>query len=105
MKKLNKNLKIGIIAFAVFVAFLFGFFALSALVQNGVIPEFAVYQRLQGVLAFAVFLPLCTALVFCGKHFRSKNSKAGTALIIVSVSLLVFGVIQALLSLLGIYGS
>ena len=38
MKKLDKNLKIGIIALAVFVVFLIAFSVLSSLVQSGSSP-------------------------------------------------------------------
>ena len=105
MKKLDKNQKIGIIALAVFVVFLIAFSVLSSLVQSGSIPDFAANQRIQGILAFFTFLPLCIAMFFLGKHFKSKNSKIGSNLLFVSVALFIFGIIQALLSLLGAYGS
>ena len=105
MKKLDKNQKIGIISLAIFVFFLIGFSALSSLVQSGSIPDFAVNQRVQGLLAFVMFCPLCIAMFFLGKHFKSKNSKIGSILLFVSVALFIFGIIQALLSLLGAYGS
>ncbi len=99
MKKLDKNQKIGIIALAIFVVFLIGFSILSSLVQSGSVPDFTPNQRVQGILAFVMFLPLCIAMFFSGKHFKSKN------LIFVSVALFIFGIMQALLSLLGAYGS
>lgn len=105
MKKLDKNQKIGIIALAIFVVFLIYFFALSSLVQSGSIPDFSASQRVQGLLAFVTFCPLCIAMFFLGKHFKSKNSKIGSNLLFVSVALFIFGIIQALLSLLGAYGS
>ena len=105
MKKLDKNQKIGIISLAIFVVFLIGFSALSSLVQSGSIPDFAANQRVQGILAFVMFLPLCAAMFFSGRHLKSKNSKIGNVLIFVSVALFIFGIIQALLSLLGTYGS
>ena len=105
MKKLDQNQKIGLIALAIFAAFLIGFSVLSNLIQNEIIPDFAVNQRIQGIFAFFMFLPLCIAMFFAGKHFKSKGSKIGRTLTFVSVSLFVFGILQALLSLLGAYGS
>ena len=105
MKKLDKNQKIGIAALAIFVVFLIGFSMLSSLVQSGSVPDFTSNQRIQGILAFVMFMPLCTAMFFSGKHFKSKNSKIGRVLIFVSVALFIFGIMQALLSLLGTYGS
>ena len=105
MKNLDKNHKNGIIALAIFVLFLIGFYVLSSLVQSGAIPDFTVNQRVQGLLAFVMFLPLCAAIFWGGKYFKSKNSKIGSTLIFVSVALFIFGIMQALLSLLGAYGS
>ena len=78
---------------------------LSSLVQSGSIPDFAANQCVQGLLAFVVFSPLCIAMFFGGKHFKSTKSKIGSILLFVSVALFIFGIIQALLSLLGAYGS
>lgn len=105
MKKLDNNQKIGIISLAIFVVFLFGFSVLSSLVQSGSIPNFTVDQRIQGLLAFIMFLPICSAMFFCGKHFKSKDNKIGSILIFVSVTLFIFGIIQVLLSLFGAYGA
>ena len=105
MKKLDKNLKIGIIALAIFVVFQIGFSALISLVQSGSIPDFAASQRVQGLLSFVMFLPLCIAMLFAGKHFKSTGSNVGGVLTFVSITLLVFGILQALLSLLGAYGA
>lgn len=100
MKSFDKNQKIGIISLAIFVAFFVGFFVLSNL-----IPDFTPNQRVQGLLAFMLFSPLCIAMFFGGKYFKAKNRKIGSNLIFVSVVLFIFGIIQALLSLLGAYGS
>ena len=105
MKNLDKNQKNGIIAMAIFVLFLIGFYVLSSLAQSGAIPDFTVNQRVQGLLAFVMFSPLCAAIFWGGKYFKSKNSKIGSTLIFVSVALFIFGIMQALLSLLGAYGS
>ena len=105
MKKLDQNQKIAIIALAIFVVFLIGFSVLSSLVQSGASPDFAASQRVQGLLAFVMFSPLCIAMFFGGKHFKSQNSKIGSILLFVSVALFIFGIIQALLSLLGAYGA
>ena len=105
MKKFDKNQKIGLIALAIFVAFLIGFSVLSSLVQNEIIPDFTPNQRVQGLLALVMFSPLCIAMFFGGKYFKDKNSKIGSNLIFIAVVLFIFGIIQALLSLLGAYGS
>lgn len=104
MKKLEKNQMIGIIALAIFVAFLIGFFVLSSLIQSGLIPEYVISQRNQGILAFVMFLPLCIAVFYGGRYYKSKNSRIGGLLLFVSVALFIFGIIQMLLSLLGAYG-
>ena len=75
MKKLDKNQKIGIIALAIFVVFLIGFSVLSSLVQSASIPDFAASQRVQGILAFVMFCPLCIAMFFLGKHLNPKTVK------------------------------
>lgn len=69
MKKFDNNQKIGIISLAIFVVFLFGFSVLSSLVQSGSIPNFTVDQRIQGLLAFIMFLPICSAMFFLWKTF------------------------------------
>ena len=105
MKKLDKNLKVGLVSLIVFVAFLAVFSALSGLVQSKIIPDFAASQRVQGILAVLVFLPLILSMLFLGKHFKSKGSQIGGVLIFSSIALLAFGVLQVLLSLLGVYGA
>ena len=105
MKRLDRNQKIGLIALALLLVFLIGFSILSNLVQNEIIPDFTASQRVQGVFAFFMFLPLCIAMFFAGKHFKTKGSKIGDVLTFVSIVLFVFGILQALLSLLGVYGA
>ena len=105
MKKFDQNQKIGLISLAIFVAFVIGFSVLSSLVQSESIPDFTASQRVQGILAFFMFLPLCISIFFAGKHFKSKGSKIGGVLTFVSIALLVFGILQALLSLFGGYGT
>ncbi|MBR2293033.1 MAG: hypothetical protein IKA44_01820 [Clostridia bacterium] len=105
MKKLDQNQKIGLISGAIFVVFLIGFSVLSSLVQGAIIPDFTPSQRVQGILVFFMFLPLLIAMFFAGKHFKSKNSKIGGQLTFISIALFVFGILQALLGLLGAYGS
>ena len=105
MKKFDKNQKIAIIALVVFALFIVVFYVLSGLVQSGVIPDLTPNQRIQGVLAFIMFFPLLMAMFFAGKYFKSKKSKIGGTLIFVSIALFVYGVLQALLSLLGVYGA
>lgn len=105
MKKLDQNQKIAIVFLVIFVAFLIGFSVLSSLVQSEMIPDFTASQRVQGVLAFVMFLPLCIAMLFAGRHFKSKDGKIGGVLTFVSIALLAFGILQTLLSLLGVYGA
>ena len=103
MKRFDKNQKIAIIALAIFLVFLIGFYVLSNLVQSGTIPDPTPNQRVQGVLAFVMFCPLLIAMFFAGRYFKSKNSKIADILLFVSVALFIYGIIQALLSLLGAY--
>ena len=105
MKKLDKNQKIAIISLAIFVIFLIGFFALGALMRNGTIPDFTADQRVQGALAFAMFLPIFVAVFFFGRHFNSEDNKIGIVLMFLSVFLFAFGLMQAILSIAGVYGS
>ena len=84
MKSFDKNQKIGIIALAIFVIFLVGFFVLGNL-----IPDFTPNQRVQGLMAFVMFSPLCTAMFFGGKYFKDKNRKIGSNLTFVSVVLFI----------------
>ena len=105
MKKLDQNQKIGLISGAIFVVFLIGFSVLSSLVQSEIIPDFTASQQVQGILAFFMFLPLFTSMFFAGKHFKSKDSKIGNVLTFVSIALFIFGILQTLLSLVGVYGA
>ena len=98
--------KIGLFSLGVFVLLMVLFFGTSALVENGVIPEVEFSQPVQGVLAFVFFLPLFSALFFTGQHFKTKAGYYQTlykTLTFVSVGLLAFGFIQALLSVIGVY--
>lgn len=104
MKRLDKNLKISMIALAVFVVFLIAFSVLSSLVQDGTVSDFTATQGAQGILVFAMFLPLCASMFFVGRYFKLKNGKAGGIMIFVSVALLALGILQAFLSLVGFYG-
>ncbi len=61
-----------VIALAIFVIFIIGFSVLSSLVQSGSIADFTANQRVQGLLAFVMFLPLCAAMFFSGRHFKSN---------------------------------
>ncbi len=105
MKKLDRNQKIGLVFLALFIAFLIVFYVLSALVQNEIIPDITPSQRFQGILAFFMCLPLIIAMFFAGRHFKSKGSKIGSVLNFVSIMLFVCGILQAILSLLGTYGT
>ena len=106
MKKLDVNQKVGTIGLVVFAIFLIGFFTMSSLVQNGKVSDPALDESVQGVLAFVTFLPLLISLFFWGRYFKSKSSKAiGNNLTFVSIALFVFGIMQALLSLLGVYSA
>ena len=104
MKKFDKHLKTALVCLAVFILFLMVFWVLSSLVQTEILPDFTANQRVQGVLVFIMFSPLCTALFFLGIHFRSKNNVVFYILTFVSIALFVFGIVQAVLSALGAYG-
>lgn len=105
MKKFDKNLKISIISFSLFIVVLIVFSVLSSLVQNRYIPDFSFSQRVQSILAFVIFLPLLLSLFFIGRHFKSKHLKISSHFILISVSLFIFGILQILLSFLGVYGA
>ena len=105
MKKLDRNQKISVSSLAIWVILFIGFSVLIGLVQGERLPDLTMSQSIQGILILVMFLPLFTAIFFAGRHFKSKNSKIGGVLIFVSVALLIFGILQALLSLLGAYGS
>lgn len=100
MKKLDKNQKIASISLTIFAVFFVGFFVLSNLAS-----DYTPTQRVQGLLAFAMFSPLCAAMFFGGKYLKDKNGKMGRNLIFAAVVLFIFGIVQALLSLFGAYGS
>ena len=105
MKRFDRNQKAGLIALTIFIVFLIGFFVLSNLVQNEIIPDFTPSQRVQGILAFFMFLPLLIAVFFAGRYFKSKGSKVGVVLTFVAIILFAFGILQVILSLLGAYGT
>lgn len=98
--------KIALLSLGIFALLMVLFFGVSALAQNGVIPEMEFSRALQGVLAFVFFLPLFSALFFTGQHFKTKAGHYQTLykiLTFVSVSLFTFGFLQALLSVIGVY--
>ncbi len=68
---MKKNKKLFIIFLSVFVLFLVCFFTISAMVQNGVIPNIAFSSSIQGILTSVMFLPLVVSLFFLGQHFKS----------------------------------
>lgn len=105
MKKTDRDQKLAMIALAIFVVFLIGFSVLSNLVQSQMMPGLTADQRASGLLAFLLFLPLCVALFFEGKHFKKQGRRLGGVLTFVSVALFAFGILQALPSLLGAYGA
>ena len=104
MKKLDQNQKVGLFALVIFCAFLIGFSVLGTLAQGGRIPNFTICQRVQGVLAFLTYLPLCIAMFFEGRHFKSKGNKVGAALRVAAIAFLAYGILQMILSFLGVYG-
>ncbi len=106
MKKLDTNQKICIISFIVFIIFLVGYFVWVDLVEYGILPDQPLSQSLQGILVFIMFLPIFVSLFFLGRYFKAKsNADVGKVLTFVSIALFVFGAIQMLLSLLGVYGA
>lgn len=105
MKKLDKHLKTALISLAIFFLFLIAFFIFSSLVQTAILPDLTADQRVQGVLVFIMLSPMCTALFFLGMHFRSRNNAIFYIFAFVSIALFAFGIVQAILSALGAYGS
>ena len=106
MKKLDKNQKIAIVSLAVFVVFMIAFFALSSLVQGGIVPDPVLSQRVQGIVLLVMFLPLFSAMFFGARYLRSRGFyRVAKNLTFVSVALFIFSIVQALLSLLGTYGA
>ncbi len=104
MKKLHKNLLVAIISISVFILFIIGFFALSSMVQSGVIENIAFSQSVQGILVFIMFFPLLLSLFFFGKFFETKGHyPIAKILKFASITLFVFSIFQVLLSLFGFY--
>lgn len=104
MKKLNKHLLIGLITLIIFVIFVVVFVVLSSMIQNGRIANIVIPQKLEGLFAFVMFLPLLTALFFFGKFFADKKRfPIAKILQFMSIGLLIFGVLQATLSFIGCY--
>ncbi len=68
---MKKNKKLFIIFLSVFVLLLVCFFTISAMVQNGVIPNIAFSSSIQGILTSVMFLPLVVSLFFLGQHLKS----------------------------------
>ena len=61
---MKKNKWLFIIFLSIFVLLSVCFFAASAMVQNGVIPNIALSSSTQGILASVMFLPLVVSLFF-----------------------------------------
>lgn len=61
--------------------------------------------RVQSVLAYAMFLPLFLYILFAGKYLKSMGyDGAAKGLTFVSSVLTLFGVLQMVLSFVGVYG-
>lgn len=104
MKKLNKNLLIAIISILIFVLFIIAFSATSSMIQNGVIANIEFSQAVEGILVFVMFFPLLLSLFFLGKFFETKKLyPVAKILKFMSIGLFIFSIIQAILSLMGVY--
>lgn len=106
MKPYSRYQKAAFLSLGVFVLFLVLFFAAGALVRHGVMPAVEFSQAVQGIMAFLFFLPLLAALFFLGQHLKTKAGNAQTVykiLTFVSIALFVFGLVQMLLSIVGVY--
>ena len=104
MKKLNENLLTALISFSVFILFLIIFNILSSMMQSGIIPNIVFSQAVQGIMAFITFFPLLLALFSFGKFLETKSFyPLANILKFMSIGLFVFSIIQAILSLIGIY--
>lgn len=104
MRKMNKHLRIGLIALIIFIVFIAAFLVLSSLIQNGLVNDILIPQKLEGLLVFVMFLPLLTALFFFGKFFADKNRfPIAKILKFMAIGLLIFAVLQTTLSFIGCY--
>lgn len=104
MRKMNKHLRIGLIALIIFIVFIAAFLVLSSLIQNGLVNDILIPQKLEGFLVLVMFLPLLTALFFFGKFFADKNRiPIAKILKFMAIGLLIFAVFQASLSFAGCY--
>ena len=106
MKKYSNYQKVALLSMFVFVLFIILFFTASNLIQSGVIPAIEFSQAVQGGLAFIFFLPLLSALFFAGQHLKTKSGNSQTVykiLTFMSIALFIFGLVQMLLSIIGVY--
>ncbi len=104
MRKMNKHLRIGLIALIIFIVFIAASRVLSSMIQNGQINNILIPQKLEGLLVFVMFLPLLTALFFFGKFFESKKRfPIAKILKFMAIGLLIFAVLQTTLSFIGFY--
>ena len=62
-----------IIFLSVFALFLACFFIVSAMIQNGVIPNVEFSSSIQGILSSVMFLPLIISIFFLAQHLKSKS--------------------------------
>lgn len=94
MRKMNKHLRIGLIALIIFIVFIAAFLVLSSLIQNGLVNDILIPQKLEGFLVLVMFSPLLTALFFFGKFFADKNRfPIAKILKFMAIGLLIFAVL------------
>ncbi|MBQ9842349.1 MAG: hypothetical protein IJO42_04480 [Clostridia bacterium] len=104
MRKMNKHLRIGLIALIIFIVFIAAFLVLSSMIQNGLVNDILIPQKLEGSLVFVIFLPLLTALFFFGKFCESKKRfPIAKILKFMAIALLVFSVLQMAFTFIGCY--
>ena len=100
---MKNNKKLFIIFLSVFVLFLVCFFAASAMVQNGIIPNVEFSSSAQSVFASITFLPLIVSIFFLGQHLKNKSGiwqNIYKALNFISIALFCYMIIIIIFSFL-----
>ena len=93
-----------IIFLSVFALFLVCFFIVSAMIQNGVIPNVEFSSSIQGIISSVMFLPLIISIFFLAQHLKSKSGiwqNIYKVLSFVSIALFCYIVVIIIVSFLG----
>ena len=87
-----------------FCAVLVCFFIVSAMIQNGVIPNVEFSSSIQGILSSVMFLPLIISIFFLAQHLKSKSGiwqNIYKVLSFVSIALFCYIVVILIVSFFG----